>query len=400
MRHAKKRYKLGRTAAHRKATLASLSVALIQHKKIKTTITKAKALRIFVEPLITRARTDTSHNRREVFRHLQDKAAVTELFNEISQKVGDRPGGYTRVVRMGKRYGDAAEMAVIELVDYNESVREGGSTRRRRTRRSRRRRGSAPVPVATSTSQIDSTLDLELDEDLLESISADQEENLDQDSELSNPSSEDPIDHSPSEVPDDEKDVVEASTAIDEPNEVKEGEPTGEDLSDDEEVVEATDDVATDVSAIESDDEAPSDEEEIVDATDDVADDVKEIESDDEAPNDEEEVEVVTDDVVDDVKEESEPDDENPSEEVPEVTDTIEEGVSSDPSLDGNVTEESVETVAEVPSSSKDVDESQPAEKSDADEITADETTPPAEEDSGDTSESNLPDNEKDQPTS
>lgn len=367
MRHAKKRYKLGRTAAHRKATLASLSVALIQHKKIKTTITKAKALRIFVEPLITRARTDTSHNRREVFRHLQDKAAVTELFNEISQKVGDRPGGYTRVVRMGKRYGDAAEMAVIELVDYNESVREEGSTRRRRTRRSRRRRGSAPVPAATSTSQIDSTLDLELDEDLLESISADQEENLDQDSELSNPSSEDPIDHSPSEVPDDEKDVVDASTAIDEPNEVKEGEPTGE---------------------------------EVVEATDDVADDVKEIESDDEAPNDEEEVEVVTDDVVDDVKEESEPDDENPSEEVPEVTDTIEEGVSSDPSLDGNVTEESVETVAEEPSSSKDVDESQPAEKSDADEITADETTPPAEEDSGDTSESNLPDNEKDQPTS
>ena len=142
MRHAKKRYKLGRTASHRKATLSALSTALIRHKRITTTLTKAKALRVFVEPLITRARSDTTHNRREVFRHLMDKEAVTELFNEISVKVGDRPGGYTRVLRLGQRQGDAAEMAIIELVDYNESIPEESTPRRRRTRRSRRRRAS------------------------------------------------------------------------------------------------------------------------------------------------------------------------------------------------------------------------------------------------------------------
>ncbi len=147
MRHAKKGYKLGRTASHRKATLAALSGALIRHKRITTTLTKAKALRIYVEPLITRARVDTTHNRREVFRHLMDKIAVTELFNEISEKVGDRPGGYTRILRLGQRQGDAAEMAVIELVDYNDSVAETGRTRRRRTRRGSRRRSSAPQQV-------------------------------------------------------------------------------------------------------------------------------------------------------------------------------------------------------------------------------------------------------------
>lgn len=147
MRHAKKGYKLSRTASHRKATLAALSGALIRHKRITTTLTKAKALRIYVEPLITRARVDTTHNRREVFRHLMDKAAVTELFDEISEKVGDRPGGYTRVLRLGQRQGDAAEMAVIELVDYNDSVAETGRTRRRRTRRGGRRRGSTSQQV-------------------------------------------------------------------------------------------------------------------------------------------------------------------------------------------------------------------------------------------------------------
>ena len=147
MRHSKKGYKLGRTASHRKATLAALSRALIRHKRITTTVTKAKALRIYVEPLITRARVDTTHNRREAFRHLMDKAAVTELFDEISEKVGDRPGGYTRVLRLGQRQGDAAEMAVIELVDYNDSVAETRSTRRRRTRRGRRRRSSTSPQV-------------------------------------------------------------------------------------------------------------------------------------------------------------------------------------------------------------------------------------------------------------
>lgn len=157
MRHAKKGYKLGRTASHRKATLSALSGALIRHKQIATTLTKAKALRLYIEPLITRAREDTTHNRREVFRHLMDKQAVTELFGEIAEKVGDRPGGYTRVLRLGQRSGDAAEMAIIELVDYNESEPTTPRPRRRRTRRGRRRRGTvsqgADAPSTTSADE-------------------------------------------------------------------------------------------------------------------------------------------------------------------------------------------------------------------------------------------------------
>ena len=140
MRHGRKGYKLGRTHAHRKAVLQALSNALIRHKRIQTTITKAKALRRFVEPLITRALTDTMHNRRQVFSRLQDKESVNTLFGEIAESVGDRQGGYTRIVKLGQRSGDAAEVALIELVDYNESGVEAPTTTRRRTRRSRRRR--------------------------------------------------------------------------------------------------------------------------------------------------------------------------------------------------------------------------------------------------------------------
>jgi large subunit ribosomal protein L17 len=142
MRHQNKIKKLGRTAAHRKATLAAMSSALIEHKRIETTLPKAKALRSFVEPLITRAKEDTTANRRQVFRRLQNKEAVKELFGDIATSVGDRPGGYTRVIKLGLRQGDSAEMAVIELVDYNDVQPEGG-TGRKRTRRggsSRRRR--------------------------------------------------------------------------------------------------------------------------------------------------------------------------------------------------------------------------------------------------------------------
>ncbi len=146
MRHGRKGYKLGRTRAHRKATLAALSNALIRHKRIRTTVTKAKAMRSFVEPLITRSLTDTMHNRREVFRHLRSKEAVKELFDEVAQAVGSRNGGYTRIVRIGQRSGDGAEMAMIELVDYNESVVETPKkVRRRRTRRGRRRRQTPQV---------------------------------------------------------------------------------------------------------------------------------------------------------------------------------------------------------------------------------------------------------------
>lgn len=155
MRHQKKRHKLGRTAAHRKATLAALAAALIEHKRIETTLPKAKALRTFVEPIITRAKEDSTHNRREAFRHLRSKEAVKELFGEVATRVGERPGGYTRVVRLGQRPGDGAEMAVIELVDWND-VRPEGTTSKKKTRRGgRTRRGSgkgataaAPKPAA------------------------------------------------------------------------------------------------------------------------------------------------------------------------------------------------------------------------------------------------------------
>mgnify|MGYP000727583084 CR=1 FL=1 len=120
MRHRKKGKKIGRTSSHRKRTLQALSNALIENKRITTTVAKAKALRPFVEPLITRAKEDTQHNRRQVFRHLQNKEAIQELFSEVSDRVGDRPGGYTRIIRLGQRSGDGAELAMIELVDYND----------------------------------------------------------------------------------------------------------------------------------------------------------------------------------------------------------------------------------------------------------------------------------------
>ena len=142
MRHAKKRHKLGRTRAHRKALLASLASALVLHKRIRTTLAKAKATQVFVEPLITRARKDTPHNRRTVFGRLRDKHATTELFTGVAEAVGERPGGYTRVMRMGPRSGDGAEMALLELVDFNDSEVETYRAYRR-TRRGRRRRPQA-----------------------------------------------------------------------------------------------------------------------------------------------------------------------------------------------------------------------------------------------------------------
>jgi large subunit ribosomal protein L17 len=125
MRHNKKFNHLGRTSAHRKATLASLATALIMHKRIETTVAKAKALKIYVEPLITKGKEDTTHSRRVVFSYLKDKNAVTELFRVIAPAVGDRPGGYTRILKTGFRVGDAADMCIIELVDFNETYKAG-----------------------------------------------------------------------------------------------------------------------------------------------------------------------------------------------------------------------------------------------------------------------------------
>ena len=139
MRHGKKVMHLGRKTAHRKSMLANMSCSLIEHKRINTTETKAKALKRFIEPIITKSKTDTTHNRRLVFSSLRDKEAVSELFREISVKVGDRPGGYTRIIKMGNRLGDNADMAMIELVDFNEVYK----TEQKIKKKSRRRGGKS-----------------------------------------------------------------------------------------------------------------------------------------------------------------------------------------------------------------------------------------------------------------
>ena len=135
MRHQVKGRKLGRSTPHRKATLKALSVALIDKKRIQTTLPKAKELRTYIEPVINRAKNDTTHNRRQAFSALQDKYAVTELFESVGPAVGDRPGGYTRVLKIGKRLGDSADMAVIELVDFNDVKPEKKESKKKRTRR-------------------------------------------------------------------------------------------------------------------------------------------------------------------------------------------------------------------------------------------------------------------------
>jgi len=138
MRHAKKNNHLGRTAPHREAMLSNMAASLLLHKRITTTLAKAKELRKYIEPLITRGKEDTTHSRRVVFSYLQNKFAVSELFREISQKVGDRPGGYTRILKTGFRKGDNAEMCIIELVDYNETyTKDDEKKKATKTRRGR-----------------------------------------------------------------------------------------------------------------------------------------------------------------------------------------------------------------------------------------------------------------------
>jgi len=152
MRHGKKINHLGRTASHRKAMLANMATSLIKHKRITTTLAKAKALRQYVEPLITKSKNDTTHSRRTVFSYLQDKEAVTILFREISEKVATRPGGYTRIIKLENRLGDNAEMAFIELVDYNEVYKKDGVATERKTTRRRggKKKSAGEATVATS----------------------------------------------------------------------------------------------------------------------------------------------------------------------------------------------------------------------------------------------------------
>ena len=140
MRHGVKLNRLSRTSAHRKALLSNLACELISHKRITTTLAKAKALRIYVEPLLTRAKADSTHNRRIIFSYLQDKEAIKEVFGVISEKIANRPGGYTRIIKLGKRVGDNAETALIELVDFNEIY--GKTTEKTPAKRTRRAGGS------------------------------------------------------------------------------------------------------------------------------------------------------------------------------------------------------------------------------------------------------------------
>jgi large subunit ribosomal protein L17 len=160
MRHGDKIKNLSRTASHRKALLCNLTCQLIEHKRIFTTLAKARSLRVFAEPLITRCKTDNMHNRRIVFSYLQDKEAIKELFGNISDKVADRPGGYTRIIKMPRRIGDASDMAMIELVDFNEIYgRETEEKAAKKTRRSRRSSGAgkkqgAEVETATTSNDL------------------------------------------------------------------------------------------------------------------------------------------------------------------------------------------------------------------------------------------------------
>jgi large subunit ribosomal protein L17 len=153
MRHNKKFNHLGRKSAHRKAMLSNMASSLILHKRINTTVAKAKALRIYVEPLITKSKDDTTHARRVVFSYLQNKEAVSELFREISAKIADRPGGYTRILRTGNRLGDNAEMCLMELVDYNEAMLASKDDKKTKKKRSRRggKKAEEAVPAAKAS---------------------------------------------------------------------------------------------------------------------------------------------------------------------------------------------------------------------------------------------------------
>lgn len=147
MRHGKKVNHLGRKTAHRKAMLANMACSLIEHKRINTTTAKAKALKQFVEPLITKSKQDSTHNRRIVFSKLRNKYAVAELFRDVAAKIGDRPGGYTRIIKLGNRLGDNADMAMIELVDYNLLYNAGKPAKKKSTRRGRSKKDTSSQPV-------------------------------------------------------------------------------------------------------------------------------------------------------------------------------------------------------------------------------------------------------------
>jgi len=168
MRHGKKVDKLGRTDSHRKAMLANMATSLIKHKRITTTLAKAKALRKYVEPLITKSKNDTTHSRRTVFAYLKDKEAVTLLFREISEKVASRPGGYTRIIKLENRLGDNAEMAFIELVDYNEIYGKIVKEEKKATRRRGGKKKAAEKTADVEAAEVEVAEEVEATEEVKE----------------------------------------------------------------------------------------------------------------------------------------------------------------------------------------------------------------------------------------
>ena len=153
MRHGKKVNHLGRQKPHREAMMSNMAASLILHKRINTTVSKAKALRVFVEPLLTKSKDDTTHSRRVVFSYLRDKAAVAELFRDVAPKIAERPGGYTRIIKTGQRLGDRAEMCMMELVDFNEMMLGGKEAKKARTtRRAGRKKPAAAAAAPKETS--------------------------------------------------------------------------------------------------------------------------------------------------------------------------------------------------------------------------------------------------------
>jgi large subunit ribosomal protein L17 len=178
MRHGKKINHLSRKSAHRKAMLSNMACSLIEHKRITTTVAKAKALRVYVEPLLTKSKTDSTHSRRVVFSYLQNKHTVTELFREVAPKIADRPGGYTRIIRTGNRLGDNAEMCMIELVDFNELMLNDKPAKKT-TRRSRR--GSGASTDATAVTVVESTEEVEAVAETVEEAPVAEETKVDAD---------------------------------------------------------------------------------------------------------------------------------------------------------------------------------------------------------------------------
>ena len=177
MRHRKKFNHLSRTSAHRKAMLANMASSLILHKRITTTTAKAKELRTFVEPIITRSKEDSTHSRRMVFRNLRDKYAVSELFREVATKVAERPGGYTRIIKLGNRLGDNADMCIIELVDYNENLLAEKATATK-SKSTRRRRGGKKTESVDETAAAISTEVSDAGEEVEEIVESVAEESI------------------------------------------------------------------------------------------------------------------------------------------------------------------------------------------------------------------------------